>query len=43
MEIAVTGTDGFIGKNFIHNFSNISGYKINKITRKTSKKKLLQF
>ena len=40
MEIAVTGTDGFIGKNFIHNFSNISGYKINKITRKTSKKKI---
>jgi len=41
MEIAVTGANGFIAKNFIYNFSHTKKYKINKITRNTSKKKII--
>ncbi len=36
MEIAVTGADGFIAKNFIYSFVGNKGFNINKITRNTS-------
>ena len=37
MEIAVTGANGFIAKNFIYNFVGSKRFNINKITRTTSK------
>ena len=37
MEIAVTGANGFIAKNFIYNFVDNKRFNINKITRTTSK------
>ena len=37
MEIAVTGANGFIAKNFIYNFVGNKRFNINKITRTTSK------
>jgi len=41
MEIAVTGANGFIAKNFIYNLIYSKKYKINKITRKTPKRKII--
>ena len=41
MNIAVTGANGFIAKNFIYNFINSENYKLHKITRKTSKNKII--
>jgi len=40
MEIAVTGANGFIGKNLIHNLIYNKKYNVHRITRKTSKKKI---
>lgn len=37
MEIAVTGANGFVGKNFIYSFVGKKRFNINKITRITSK------
>ena len=38
MEITVTGANGFLA-NLIYSFVEKKNYKINKITRQTSKKK----
>ena len=43
MEIAVTGANGFIAKNLIYNLIYNKKYNVHRITRKTSKKKLLKF
>ncbi len=42
MEITVTGANGFLAKNLIYSFVENKNYKINKITRKTPKKRLKQ-
>jgi UDP-2-acetamido-2,6-beta-L-arabino-hexul-4-ose reductase len=42
MEIAVTGANGFIAKNLIYNLIYNKKYNINRITRKTSKKKIIE-
>jgi UDP-2-acetamido-2,6-beta-L-arabino-hexul-4-ose reductase len=40
MKIAVTGADGFIGKNLIYSFAGEDKYEIHKITRNTSKNQI---
>ena len=40
MEIAVTGANGFIAKNFIYSFVGNNRFNINKITRTTSKNQI---
>jgi len=40
MNIAITGADGFLGKNLTYRIINKKNLKINKITRKTKKKEL---
>jgi len=40
MNIAITGANGFLGKNLIYKIINKKNIKINKITRKTKKKEL---
>ena len=42
MEIAVTGANGFIAKNLIYNLIYNKKYNVNRITRNTSKKKIIE-
>ena len=42
MEIAVTGANVFIAKNFIYSFVGNKGFDINTITRTTSKNQIKQ-